>query len=66
MKVEELGREGEITWRWCRFEALTVFELEHIYAARQAVFAIEQQCGVDPTGGPWRVIGDRCCPGYQF
>jgi len=44
MAVEELGREGELTWRWCRYEALTVFELERIYAARQAVFAIEQQC----------------------
>jgi ElaA protein len=31
-------------WRWCRVDALTVFELERIYAARQQVFAIEQQC----------------------
>ena len=31
-------------WRWCRFNVLTVFELERIYAARQQVFAIEQRC----------------------
>jgi ElaA protein len=31
-------------WRWCRFDALTVFEVERIYAVRQQVFAIEQQC----------------------
>lgn len=43
-----------LTWRWCRFEDLTVFELDAIYRARQQVFAIEQQCsyldadGFDP------------------
>ena len=31
-------------WRWCRFDALGVHELQHIYAARQRVFALEQQC----------------------
>jgi ElaA protein len=31
-------------WRWCRFDDLGVRELQHIYAARQRVFAIEQQC----------------------
>jgi ElaA protein len=31
-------------WRWCRFDDLSVRELQHIYAARQRVFAIEQQC----------------------
>ena len=35
---------ASLRWRWCRFEALTVVELQHIYAARQQVFAIEQQC----------------------
>ena len=33
-----------LRWRWCRFDALTVFELQNIYAARQAVFGLEQQC----------------------
>jgi ElaA protein len=33
-----------LVWRWCRFEALDVFELDAIYRARQQVFAIEQQC----------------------
>ena len=42
------------TWRWCRFDDLTVFELDAIYRARQQVFVIEQQCsyldadGFDP------------------
>ena len=32
------------TWRWCRFDELSVFELDAIYRARQQVFAIEQAC----------------------
>jgi ElaA protein len=31
-------------WRWCRFDALSVYELQAIYMARQQVFALEQQC----------------------
>ena len=33
-----------LTWRWCRFDELSVFELDAIYRARQQVFAIEQAC----------------------
>jgi ElaA protein len=33
-----------VTWRWCRFEQLDVYELEAIYRARQQVFTIEQAC----------------------
>lgn len=33
-----------LRWRWCRFSDLSVVELQNIYAARQQVFAIEQQC----------------------
>lgn len=33
-----------LRWRWCRFDALSVVELQYIYAARQQVFALEQQC----------------------
>ena len=33
-----------LTWRWCRFDELDVFQLQAIYRARQQVFAIEQQC----------------------
>jgi ElaA protein len=33
-----------LRWRWCRFEALSPKELQDIYAARQEVFVIEQQC----------------------
>jgi ElaA protein len=43
MKVATAGLVG-IDWRWRRFEALDLRELQNIYAARQRVFAIEQQC----------------------
>ena len=33
-----------LTWRWCRFDELSVFELDAIYRARQQVFAAEQAC----------------------
>jgi len=33
-----------LTWRWCQFDELSVFELDAIYRARQQVFSIEQQC----------------------
>ena len=33
-----------LAWRWCRFDDLGVRDLQHIYAARQRVFAVEQQC----------------------
>jgi len=33
-----------LTWRTCRFDDLSVRELEYIYMARQQVFAIEQHC----------------------
>lgn len=32
------------TWRCCAFPALSLAELHDIYAARQAVFVVEQQC----------------------
>ena len=35
---------ADLRWRWCRFDALSVHELQNIYAARQAVFGLEQQC----------------------
>lgn len=31
-------------WRACRFDDLSVFELQRIYRARQEVFAVEQHC----------------------
>lgn len=33
-----------LAWRWRHFDALSVHELQNIYAARQQVFLIEQQC----------------------
>ena len=34
----------DLDWRWRRFDALGVHELQSINAARQRVFALEQQC----------------------
>jgi ElaA protein len=31
-------------WRWCQFDALSVFELAAIFRARQEVFVVEQAC----------------------
>jgi len=39
-----MSTEASLHWRCCRFEALGVVELQYIYAARQQVFAVEQQC----------------------
>ena len=59
-----------LTWRWCRFDELSVFELQAIYRGRQQVFAIEQQCayldadGFDEVSGhlaAW-ADGDRQMP----
>ena len=33
-----------LRWRWCRFDELSVFELQAIYMARQLVFGVEQAC----------------------
>jgi ElaA protein len=33
-----------LDWRWRRFDALGVHELQYIYAVRQRVFGLEQQC----------------------
>ena len=44
-----------LRWRWCRFDALGVFDLQNIYSARQQVFSVEQACayldadGYDPA-----------------
>ncbi len=33
-----------LDWRWKRFDALGVHELQNIYMARQTVFTVEQAC----------------------
>ena len=38
------GGMAPLRWRWCRFDQLSLVELQNIYAARQQVFAVEQQC----------------------
>jgi ElaA protein len=44
MNVPIEARAMDLDWRCCRFDSLGVHELQHIYAARQRVFALEQQC----------------------
>lgn len=39
-----MNPDDTLTWRWCRFDELSVFELQAIYMARQQVFSIEQAC----------------------
>jgi ElaA protein len=58
---------ASLTWRWCRFEELSVFELQAIYMARQQVFVVEQACayldadGLDETS--WHLAA--WSPGHQ-
>ncbi|HEX2540720.1 MAG TPA: GNAT family N-acetyltransferase [Caldimonas sp.] len=33
-----------LVWRWCRFDAVDVHELQGIHRARQQVFVVEQAC----------------------
>ncbi len=35
---------ADLVWRGCRFDELTVVELQNIYMARQNVFVVEQRC----------------------
>jgi ElaA protein len=35
---------GELNWRFCAFDGLTLPELQRIHTARQQVFVIEQDC----------------------
>jgi ElaA protein len=42
--ADGLATLAGLRWRWCRFDALDVRELQNIYAARQSVFALEQNC----------------------
>lgn len=60
-----------LDWRWSRFDALSVFELQAIYRARQLVFVIEQAClyldadGVDEHAfhlAAWPSPVDRSLP----
>ena len=44
MNTPRLSEPVPPTWRWCRFDELSVFELQAIYMARQQVFSIEQAC----------------------
>jgi ElaA protein len=44
MNATRANEPEALTWRWCRFDELSVFELQAIYMARQLVFSIEQAC----------------------
>jgi ElaA protein len=45
------GAVGVPVWRVLPFDALTPRELQYIYMARQAVFAVEQQCAFMDADG---------------
>lgn len=38
------SESSPIHWRWCRFDELSVHELNNIFMARQQVFSLEQEC----------------------
>jgi len=40
-----------LEWRWRRFDALGVHELQNIYMARQRVFSLEQACAFMDADG---------------
>lgn len=40
-----------LRWRWCAFDALSVYELQAIYRGRLEVFAIEQGCVYQDVDG---------------
>lgn len=42
---------GLLDWRWTRFDALGVHELQYIYMARQRVFSVEQDCVFQDADG---------------
>ena len=44
MNPAAINEPVPLTWRACRFDELSVFDLDAIYQARQQVFSIEQDC----------------------
>jgi ElaA protein len=44
MKLPAATEPVPLTWRACRFDELSVFDLDAIYRARQQVFSVEQEC----------------------
>lgn len=44
MNATHANEPESLTWRWCCFDELSVYELQAIYMARQLVFSIEQAC----------------------
>lgn len=55
-----------LDWRWSRFDALSVYELDAIYRARQQIFTVEQNCpfvdadGFDPVS--WHLAAWSAAP----
>jgi ElaA protein len=45
------ARDMELTWQLSAFDSLSPRQLQNIYMARQAVFAIEQGCAFMDAGG---------------
>lgn len=40
-----------IEWQWCRLNELTAYELYLVFAAREAVFVVEQACAYQDLDG---------------
>lgn len=40
-----------IHWQWCRLEELTLTQLYAVFAAREAVFVVEQHCAYQELDG---------------
>ncbi len=53
-------------WRSCRFDALSVHELQYIYMVRQQVFCVEQRCAyLDVDGRDEAACHLAAWPGEQ-
>ena len=54
---------SEILWQWCRFDALSQYQLYEVMQARQDVFAVEQNCVYRDADGAdqfsWHLIGRK-------
>ncbi len=40
-----------IEWQWCRLDELTALQLHAVFAAREAVFVVEQRCAYQELDG---------------
>jgi ElaA protein len=46
-----MSLDQQIRWQWCRLEALSPTQLYALFAAREAVFVVEQACAYQELDG---------------